>query len=610
VVDYLTRMPSKLEAHAKVGYVAQPFDLYQTHARYRAWEESASLGDRAGKLSWWLNVNHLDSNGQPLTFATRLVGAVAATPGTPVTGAVLDANNANQPWYVVGAGTQYHSRQDHLKAKLAYDVTPSVRASYLFGLWRNRSDGDSQSYLRDAAGAPVESGPIAIGGANYAALTGADFALTRERLQHEMHGVSIKSFTGGEWDGEIAASVYDYRRDDKRQNSAANVLPGARSGGPGTIADGGGTGWSTLTLKGTWRPTAAAGAHVVDFGAQQERYRLRYLTSNISGNYLGDAPGTLSGNAEGRTELQSVYAQDVWRLAEPWKAVLGGRFEHWSAFDGRTDFSATSSQSHPSRHENHFSPKAALAWQWRDDTVLKASVGRAVRMPTVAELYGATATANSQFINDPGLRPERSWTGELSAERELGGGSARLTLFAEDTRDSLYSQTTFDPVANRNITRVQNVARIATTGVEAAWQTSGWLVAGLDLAASATYTDSKIRENEGFVAVPGDTIGKWQPNIPRWRATALASYRFDPQWSASIAGRYSGRQYRTLNNADVSGYTYQGVSKFWTADVRVLYRIDRQWSAAVGIDNLNDYHYWNFHPYPQRSYSAELKFDY
>ncbi len=35
----------------------------------------------------------------------------------------------------------------------------------------------------------------------------------------------------------------------------------------------------------------------------------------------------------------------------------------------------------------------------------------------------------------------------------------------------------------------------------------------------------------------------------------------------------------------------------------------RQWSAAAGIDNLNNYAYWNFHPYPQRSYTAELKFD-
>jgi iron complex outermembrane receptor protein len=609
VVDYVTRMPTRLEAHAKVGVVSQPFELYRTDAHYRAWEESASIGNRNGQLTWWVNVDHLDSTSQPLTFATRLVNATVATPGVPVTGAVLDANNAGQPWWVVGSGTQYHSRQDHLKVKLAYDLAPTVRASYLFGLWRNRADGDSQSYLRDASGAPVESGPISIGGQNYAPLTGADFALTREELQHTMHGLSIKSHGGGEWDGEFAASVYDYGRDDKRQNSAANVLPGARSGGPGTLADGSGTGWSTLALKGTWRPPAAGGAHVVDFGLQQERYVLRYLTSILPGNYLSDDPGALASNVHGRTSLQSAWAQDVWRFAERWTAVVGGRFEHWQASEGRTDFSATSSLTYPERREEHFSPKAALSWQWRDDTLLKASLGRAVRNPTVAELYGATSTANSQFVNDPDLRPERSWTAELSAERDLGRGSARLTFFAEDTRDALYSQTTLDPVANRNITRVQNVERIATRGIEGALQTHGWLVAALDLAASVTYTDSKIKENSGFVAVPGDTIGKWQPNVPRWRATALASWRFDERWSASVAARLSGRQYRTLDNADVNGFTYQGVSKFATIDVRAVYRFARNWTAAIGVDNLNDDHYWNFHPYPQRSYVAELKFD-
>src|SRR4030095_1774148 len=123
---------------------------------------------------------------------------------------------------------------------------------------------------------------------------------------------------------------------------------------------------------------------------------------------------------------------------------------------------------------------------------------------------------------------------------------------------------------------------------------------GLDLSASLTYADSKIKENEGFVAVPGDTIGKWQPNIPRWRATAVASYRFDDRWTGTLAARYSGRQYRTLNNSDVNGFTYMGVSKYATVDMRVLYRITPEWSAAFGIDNLNNYKYWNFHPYPQR----------
>src|SRR5262249_37263126 len=132
---------------------------------------------------------------------------------------------------------------------------------------------------------------------------------------------------------------------------------------------------------------------------------------------------------------------------------------------------------------------------------------------------------------------------------------------------------------------------------------------GLDLDASVTYADSVIKENAGFVAVPGDTVGKRQPNVPRWRATALAAYRVDERWSASLGARYSGPQFRTLNNADINGYTYMGVSRFFVVDVRVRCRIDRNWTAAVGIDNLGDYQYWNFHPYPQRTYRAELKFD-
>lgn len=607
-VDYVTRMPTRFEAHAKLGYTAQPFELYGSKTTYRAWQASASVGDRASDFSWWLNVNRTDSDGQPLTFANRLASAgTAVTNRTPVAGAVLAPNSSGQPWYLLGAGTTYSTRQDHLKIKLAYDLGPTLRATYVMGAWRNDSDGQSQSSLRNAAGQPVYSGAIVIDGRQFAPLTGGDFALTHEQLLHLMHGVSVKSRTNGEWDWELAASRYDYRRDDKRQNAATNPQPGAQTGGAGTLADGSGTGWHTLAAKGLWRP--AGSGHVLDLGLQQDGYRLRYLTSSIAGNYLTDAPGALAANVSGDTRLQAAYLQDAWLPAEGWKAVLGLRAEAWQARHGRTDASPTDGRSHAARSERFLSPKAALSWQAASDTVLKASMGRAVRMPTVAELYGATSTANSQYINDPDLKPEKSWTAELSAESVWGAMQSRLTFFAETTRDALYSQTLFDASANRNVSRVQNIDHIATSGLEATLGTTGWLVKGLDLSASATYTDSTIKANAGFVNMPGDTLGRWQPNIPRWRATVLATWRLDEHWSASLAARYSGRQYRTLNNADVNGFAYMGVSKFGTADLRLLWKIDRQWSAGVGIDNLNNYQYWNFHPYPQRSYSAELKFD-
>ncbi|MDO8775493.1 MAG: TonB-dependent receptor [Burkholderiaceae bacterium] len=615
VVDYVTRMPQKLEAHVKAGTVSQPFSLYNTNDTFKARQTSASLGSREGDWSWFVNLNHTNSHGQPLTFPTRLLSAgVKSSAGTPVSGAVLDARNDNAPWYNLGTGTEFTTIQDHAKVKLAYDVTPTVRASYTYGLWKNNSEGRPTTYLRDAKGQPIYSGPINIDGLAFTganALTGADYVLTNEDLTHTIHGVSVKSHAQGVFDWELAASQYSYVTDVKRTNGANTFLPIAQTGGTGTIADAGGTGWNALALKGIWRPDGVQGAHIADFGLQQDRYGYRTVTSNIAGNWISDAAGSQVNDVGGNAVTRALYAQDSWAFAPLWKTVLGARIENWTTADGFTTFgpSNTANARYDSRSETYVSPKAALSYQWNDSTVLKGSLGRAVRFPTVTELYGATTTTNSQYINDPNLKPEKSVTTELSAEKDFGASSLRLTFFAENTQDSLYSQTTFDAVANKNISRVQNVNRIQTQGVELSFNGENVAAKGLDLSASITYTDSTIKENIGFVAVAGDTIGKRQPNIPAWRATALVSYKWDDHWSTSLGARYSGPQFRTLNNADVNGYTYQGVSEFFTTDVRVRYTQGKNWSASFGIDNLNNYQYWNFHPYPNRSYSAEIKWD-
>jgi iron complex outermembrane receptor protein len=614
VVDYVTRMPTRLEGHAKVGLATQPFALYGTDDTYRSWQSSASLGSKAGDWAWWINVHRTGSESQPLGFGSRTVASgIPGGTGQPVQGAVPALNTTNQPIWYITHNTQYHTVQDHAKIKLAYDFTPTVRAAYTFGSWQNTSTNRPLSYLSNAGGAPVTSGAISIDGRTYGAVTGADLPMHDEKLTHFMHGLSVKSRTQGTWDWELSASLYDYAKDIKRQNSAANTPPAAESGGPGTYADAGGTGWANFAARGTWRPQGMQGAHIVDFGVQQDRYELAFTTSNVPGNWRTDGPGSVASAVGGTTRLRSLWVQDAWRFAPDWKTVLGLRAEHWRADDGFTRIPGAAppvNAAWPGRSETDVSPKAALSYQWRPDTVLKASLGRAVRYPTVGELYGATSTVNSQYINDPHLKPEKSWTSELTAERDLGHGIARATFFAEDTRDALYAQTTFDAVANRNVSRVQNVARIATFGLEFAYTGYDVWLRGLDLQGSLTYAHSEIKENAGFVSAPGDTLGKRQPNIPRWRGAFLASYRWTPDWSTSLGARFASRQFRTLDNSDVNGLTYFGVSKFLVVDLRARWQIDKTFSAAFGIDNVNNDKYWNFHPYPQRTYVAELKADF
>jgi iron complex outermembrane receptor protein len=599
VVDYVTRMPTKFEAHAKFGFTHQPFDLYGTHERYNGRQASASLGDRDGRWSWFIDVNRSSNEGQPLTFPTRYLSAGAAPGGTAVSGAVLGQDRTRRAWYLLGAGTQYDTVQDHLKVKLAYDITPTLRASYTLGVWQNDSEGRPTSYLRDGLGAPVYSGRIDIDGRGYT-LGATDFNASNEELRHLMHGLSVKSHSKGVFDWELAASLYDYDEDQLRAPTTS--LPGALNGGAGRIVDMSGTGWNTFAAKGIWRPYGVAGAHIVEFGYQREAYKLASI-ENATGDWLGGARGARNQAFSGRTTTQALWGQDTWKFAPSWKAVLGVRVERWQARHGRTS-NATTTVAHGERSGTYVSPKAALAWQVLPSWVLKASAGRAVRMPTVSELYqGGISGSGTLINNDPNLQPERSWTGELGAERQLEKGLLRLTAFAERTSDALYSQT--NVLVTPNVTNVQNVGRIETKGLELAYDTDDVGMDGLDLQSSVTWTDSEITRNDKFPA----SVGKWQPRIPRWRATGVATYRVGERLAYSLAARYSGRQFSTLDNSDPNGFAYQGASRYFTVDGRVTWKPVKRWTVAVGVDNLNNYQYWNFHPYSQRTWVVEARYD-
>jgi iron complex outermembrane receptor protein len=600
VVDYVTRMPRRFEAHAKLSLSHQPFRLYNTREEFNGRQGSVSLGNRQGNWSWFIDLSRNDSDGQPQTFVTRLPGAgtVTSNPDS-VRGAVPGQDRSDRDWLILGTASQYSTVQDHLKAKLAYDVSPTLRATYVLGLWQNDSEGRPDSYLRNSAGQPVYSGPVTIGGRTYT-LGQTDFNVSNEKLRHVMHGLSVKRYTKGAFDWELAASLYDYDEDSLR--AATVALPGALNGGAGRIVDGSGTGWNTFAAKGIWRPQGMNGAHIVEFGYQREAYKLASI-ERATTNWIDGAAGARNAAFGGRTHTQALYAQDTWRLAPQWKAVLGARLERWEASDGRTANAATT-VAHGGRSEHDVSPKAALAWQATPDWTMKASFGRAVRMPTVSELYqGGVNNVGVLINNDPNLAPERSWTGELTAERKLENGSLRLTAFGERTLDALYSQTNVLVVPN--VTNVQNVGRIDTRGFELAYGAADVHWSGLDLSASLTWTDSTIEENANFPA----SIGKRQPRIPEWRATNVASYRVNDKLALTLAARYSGKQFSTLDNSDPNGFAYQGASKYFTTDLRATYRLNAQWSVALGIDNLNNYRYWNFHPYPQRTFLAELKYD-
>jgi iron complex outermembrane receptor protein len=299
-----------------------------------------------------------------------------------------------------------------------------------------------------------------------------------------------------------------------------------------------------------------------------------------------------------------VWAQDAWRIAAPVTLTIGGRYEWWRAFGGR-NFSAAPALdvAQPDLPAARFSPKASLKWQMASAWSLTGSFGKAYRFPTVSELYQTVTTGTILAVPNPVLRPERALSEELALEHADAHGTIRLSLFNEAIADALLSQTAPVNGGAQLASYVQNVDRVRTRGIELAFDRRD-LLEGFDLAGSVTLVDPKIRADAAFPAA----IGKRPPQVPRRKATLVATWRPVERLSLTAAGRYSARAFGTIDNSDPVSHTFQGFEQYLVVDLRAQFRIDRHWIAAIGIDNVGGEKYYLFHPFPQRSFAAELSY--
>jgi iron complex outermembrane receptor protein len=446
-----------------------------------------------------------------------------------------------------------------------------------------------------------------------------------------MHGLSLKSDSKGTWDWDVVAS-YFHQNKDLIRSSAGNfgLMPSdAATGVGGTMTDASGTGWSTLDLRGDWRPDGnLKSKHQVSFGYHFDRYELDSITygysttaiptANLLPNWRTSSSNTapLGTNSYGKTETQALYLQDSWMFSPDWKLVLGGRLEHWSAYDG-SNYNAANTDpykqlNYKDRSDSTFSPKASLSFQATEDWSLRGSLGKAYRFPTVAEMFQSFTDANGAKVNDPNLKPEHMLSGEIVAERLLQNGMWRTSLFWENKRDALINQTDISNPAF-TVSSIQNVDKVRTRGVETSLQLKDLWVNRFDLNGSVTYVDSTITKDSKNPGLEGTD----QPRIPDWRATLMGIYRANDKLSFSLAGRYSGRQHNSLYDTvnkkytDVNPNVYGAVSHYFVIDAKAVYKMNDRWESALGVNNLNNFKYYvNPNPYPQRTWFASLKFDY
>jgi len=640
VVLMTTHMPDKLEAHAKLDVFGQNFKLYGTDKNFTGAHGAATLGNKVGAWSFWLSGDRLDNHSHPTDFTPATAKTGAAAPlgqYTVVTGAQFDNDIANKARVTTAATSRDHTVKNDGTVKLAYDFSPTVRATYTLNVWQNTSDKSIDSYLRDAAGNTIYGTSTTAGPYRYVRINGKDYSVTAPSVSHadseyRMHGLAVKSASGGTWDWEINASTFNQVKDVTRTSSGNFGTTPSVDATAGTITFADGTGWRNLDLRGIWRPDGhAKSRHQISFGVHTDTYTTQSDQYALAaGNWATSGIGAPNTRSRGETSTDAIYVQDAWQVSPGVKLVFGGREEVWKASNG-SNFANGTSISYRDSTVRAFSPKASLSWQAARDWELRSSFGRGVRFPTVGELFknvgitavggGAASAAqiagfpapyNTALTNNPNLRPETADGWELAAEHFLENGVWRTSLFGEEKKDALVSQSDITTLPGFSIGSVQNIDKVRSYGIETSLQASDMGIRGLDISGSVAYVHSRIAKD---LANPG-LEGTELPLVPVWRASMLGVYHASDALSVSLGWRYSGRQHSGLYNTSTRQYpdpnpnVYGGRSSFSIFDAKVVYKLARQWSASIGIDNIGNAKYFTLYPYAQRTFFAGVKFDY
>ena len=615
VMSLHTRMPEKFESHATVQTFMQDFSLYGTKEHYNGKHLTASFGNKVNDFAFWLGVDYLENNGQPMAFSTNTLSSTSSNDNR-VTGAYQDKDVTNADRIVFGANSMEAVKQTDVKFKASYDISPQLKVAYTIGLWDLQSDTDVQSYIKATNGDTVYNNKVSFNGKSYS-VTG--LSPGRAEAFHIMQALDIKSDSKGFFDWELTLSDFNYQKDKNSSSTdPETATTNMTLGNPyltrvGTVTDMQGTGWLAFEARGTLHPAN----HTVDIGYHFDHYELRSNVYNTTDWSVG-VKGTLKSAAQGDTQTQAVYLQDKWQLDEKWALTAGGRAEHWEASNGQNRPTASTTVSYADRSDNKFSPKLSLSFEPQPAWGFRASYGQAYRFPTVSEMFQLLQNGSSVYYvaSNPDLKPEQVRAGELTAERRFDNGLLRVSLFHEDKYDALISQTftinSAIPYDTGTCTKtggcgfIQNVDHIRTRGVEMSTQWQDVLVRGLDIQGSATFTDAEVMAND----VAPSTVGNKPTRIPKNMFKLVTTYHHGNNLTYSLAGRYSGRQYTNLSNTDVNPDTYGGASNFFVLDAKANYKFADRFTLSAGMDNINNCKSYVAHPYPHRTTYLQAKFDY
>ena len=297
-------------------------------------------------------------------------------------------------------------------------------------------------------------------------------------------------------------------------------------------------------------------------------------------------------NFSGKQNLSSVFANDEWMIGDKLIVSAGVRYDHWKNYDGDFYDDTTGTPipiKYPEKTEDHWSPRAGVAYHLTETTKLRASFGTGFKAPSLYYLYKSGPHGSKFDLANPELGPEKmTWSYDVGFDMKPNENlNLTFTWYQSEFKDFLGDKTLdpsevpsyFNPGAMTVIQKV-NMGKVEIWGAEAGLEyafNSKW-----SAFINHTYNVSKIKEYSEKPEVEGNLISY----APKHVTKAGLTYDNPELFTYSVYLTNVGPRFEDFENTE--GTKLEG---YQIVDMRISRKLFKGMEIFLNLDNVTDEKY-------------------
>jgi len=597
--DLKTRLPEEFEMHMDVTGIIQQSHRFGQEEVLTGHKEFISAGDRFGDFTISGFYNHLENEGQAQSIVSTTEGSklVATNAADTVTGAYWGQPDVNGKTRVITGDRGLNiNTTDLYSAKVAYDINPDLRAQFTVAFEDTERTSKGRSYLKDLAGNTLLSGNAISNGYEFSVnpTSWGNPSIRNSDNQREtlMYGFNLSGKVNEDWDIDTTASFFDAYKDRSIQDNL---------NGKGLISETT-VWWADYSAK--MATQSLFGNDDIGFMAGGQ-FNNSYLNFQQFGsdNIASETRDSFKDHDGGSTTTYSAFMQTDWWALDNLNVMAGVRYDHWASSRGRLNKEALDD-----RDLSRVSPKFHISYTPVSDFNLKYSFSKAYRMPIAEELFDSSSNADVVNLSDPDLAPESGYFHDISLKYDLPEGYIRTTFFYNNIEDEVMRIST--ALENgKTSNRIRNIDESETLGIELVYNQDNILGLPFGLNANGTWLNKEIKKDSNG----GLLVDKEWLRIPKYRAHVVGTYHATEDWDVITEVNYRSQQFANADNSDKKSDVFGSTNSHVLVNFKTAYSMDvgndTTAKFSVGVDNILDEDVYDHHPYPQRTYFANVSLD-